>query len=125
IKLSIDIGAVVSIATIDGDAREAGPKSGTIRITRAGQITTALTVNYTIGGNATNGNDYQTIASSVSFAANETQKDILITPIDDNVQEGPETVTLTLQSSANYFLGQVTSAAVTITDNEFPVNDNF
>ncbi|MEA5534474.1 peptidylprolyl isomerase, partial [Crocosphaera sp. XPORK-15E] len=38
--------------------------------TRGGNLTNALTVNYTISGTATNGTDYTNIGTSVDFAAN-------------------------------------------------------
>ncbi|MFN7115275.1 MAG: beta strand repeat-containing protein, partial [Saprospiraceae bacterium] len=44
--------------------------------------------------------------------------DITITPEDDNVVEGDETVTLTLTATASYNLGATTNATVTITDND-------
>lgn len=125
ITLNIDIGAVVMLAVIDASAAEQGQDTGTFRITRVGQTTSSLTVNLAITGTATNGTDYQSVPTSVSFLANETQKDIVITPIDDTLQEGPETVILTIQSSANYFLGATVTGTVTIADNDFPVNDSF
>ncbi|WP_240869360.1 hypothetical protein, partial [Cylindrospermopsis raciborskii] len=37
--------------------------------TRIGSTTNTLTINYTIGGTATNGSDYNNIGTSVTFTA--------------------------------------------------------
>ena len=46
--------------------------------------------------------------------------DITITPVDDNLFEGPETLTLTLADSGSYDVGSPASATVTIADNDPP-----
>lgn len=125
ITLNIDIGAVIGVTVTDASASEQATDTGTFRITRVGQISSSLTVNFTLGGTALNGTDYQTVTTSVTFNANETQKDIVITPIDDALQEGPETVTLSITANASYFLGTPSTGSITIADNEFPINDNF
>ncbi len=64
----------------------------------------AVTVNYAIGGTATSGSDFTSVASSVAFAAGDTTKSITISALADTAIEDAETVTLTLLSGAGYTL---------------------
>jgi hypothetical protein len=115
------LGSSVSIQAIDATASEAGSNPGTFRITRTGDTSSALTVNYAIAtgtGQATNGTDYTpSLAGTTTIAAGQSFGDITITPVDDTTVEGSETVTLTLVDTAAYDLGSSSSATVTIADN--------
>jgi len=92
-------------------------------LTRTGDNLQAVTVNYTLSGTATAGNDYTVpaISGSITFAAGETTK-TLGTLIDDLIFDapgtGPETIILTLDGGTNYSLGTNTTATVRIADNE-------
>lgn len=99
-----DTWSEVSVTATDAEASEVGPDAGTWTITRTGNTTGALSVNYTLSGTATAGSDYNVSpASPVSFAAGETSKVITLTPIDDTVgAEGDEVATLTLGSGTGY-----------------------
>ncbi len=109
----------VSVSASDAAAAEAGLDPGTFRITRSvGIITSPLTVNYTMGGSAASGTDYTAPSGSVIIAANFTAATVTITPIDDSVYEGNETVILTLSANAAYGVGSPASATVTIAENE-------
>jgi serine protease len=108
----------VAVSATDAAAAEAGSDPGTFTITRTGVTTSSLTVNYTLGGSATNGTDYTTVSSSVVIAAGSATAAITISPIDDSVYEGNESVTLTLSASASYDVGSPSSATVTITEND-------
>jgi large repetitive protein len=77
-----------------------------------------ITVNYTIGGSATNGTDYTTLSGSVTFAAGTNTTTVDVVPIDDTVFEGNETVEITLTDGARYNLGTTSNATLTLTDNE-------
>ena len=111
----------VAIAATDANAAEAGTDPGTFRITRTGDTANALSVSYTVAtgaGQATNGTDYTpNLTGTATIPAGQFFVDITITPVDDPLVEGNETVTLTLASSANYTLGTAT-ATVAIADND-------
>lgn len=80
-----------------------------------------LTVNFTVGGTAANGTDYQSIPTSVTIPSGQKDAYVTVTPIDDTRVEGPETVVLTISSSPNYSLLQSpSSGTVTIADNDPP-----
>jgi predicted extracellular nuclease len=110
----------VTIAATDANAAESGTtvNTGTFTVTRTGDLTTALTVAYTIGGTATNTNDYNALTGSVVIPVGQASATITITPVNDaNTTEGNETVSLTLVDGATYDLGATSNATVTITDN--------
>lgn len=111
----------VSIVATDAAAAEAGPDPGIFTVTRDGVTTAPLAVSYTVGGTATNGIDYQTLNGTVTIPAGQASATIVVTPIDDSLFEGNETVVITLNSSANYVVTASSSATVTIADNDQPV----
>jgi predicted extracellular nuclease len=112
----------VTIQATDSAAAEAGTDPGTFRITRTGDTSTSLSVNYTVAtgaGQATNGTDYTpNLNGTATIAAGQSFTDITIAPVDDNTVEGSETVTLTLVDTADYDLGVSGTATVTIADND-------
>jgi hypothetical protein len=86
----------------------------TFTFTRTGPLTDSLTVNYTIGGTATNGVDYTTIPSSVTFLANSKTATVTLNPKADTVVERDETVAITLTSGTEYTIGTATAVTGTI-----------
>ena len=113
---------LVTIAATDANAAEAGTDAGTFRITRTGSTANALTVNYTVatGAGQAIGADYTpALTGSVAIAAGQTFADITITPVNDLLIEGSETVTINVTDTANYDLGATATATVTIADNDF------
>ncbi|MBO1048263.1 MAG: hypothetical protein HEQ10_11150 [Dolichospermum sp. DEX182a] len=124
-QLSIPaITTVITLAATDSDAGEtttgvtANP--GTFTLTRTGDLTQAITVNYTLSGIATNGTDYSSLPGTVNFAAGVSSAIVTITPTDDNIFEGTETAILTLTTGTGYALDLITSAVVNIADNDLP-----
>ncbi|MDB9466728.1 choice-of-anchor L domain-containing protein, partial [Dolichospermum circinale CS-539/09] len=113
-----DPSTIVKVIATDSDAGEGTTANpGVFTITRTGSTNNALTVSYTISGTASTG-DYSPIPSTVTFLAGETSKTVTITPVNDNLVEGSETVILSLISGTNYSLGTDNSATVIITDND-------
>jgi len=111
---------IVTVSASDAAASETGPDPGTFTVSRSGSTTAPLTVNYTLGGSATNGTDYSTLSGSVIIGAGLSTASVTVAPIDDSIYEGNETVILTLSASANYGIGTPSSATVTIADNDPP-----
>jgi hypothetical protein len=108
----------VSVSVLDAAASETGPDTGAIRLTRTGSTAAALTVNFTVSGSATNGTDYQTIATSKIIPAGSATADVTVTPIDDTSIEPTESVSITLSASAAYTVGTPSSGSVDIADND-------
>jgi hypothetical protein len=108
---------LVSVTASTPTANEQGPVNGVFTITRTGDNSVPLTVNYTVAGTATPGADYNALPGSVTFLAGATSTNITVGVIDDNAVELTETVILNITGSANY--GVTTgSATVSILDNE-------
>jgi hypothetical protein len=111
------VAPTVTVAATDSDAGEPS-NPGVFTITRTGSTTSALAVSYTVGGTATSGSDYTALGTSVTIPAGAASATVTVTPIDDTVSEGSETVTLTLASNSAYTIGSPSTATVTITDND-------
>lgn len=82
--------------------------------------TSALTVNFTLGGTAINGSDYASTGTSVVIAAGATSQTIVINPNSDGTIEPDETVIITLAAGAGYVVGTPATATGTITNDDFP-----
>lgn len=85
-----------------------------------------IQVGYTIGGTATNGTDYATIASPVLINTGLTSATITVNPTADATIEPDETVTLTLAAGAGYTVGVPNAATGTILNDDLPnltIND--
>jgi len=87
--------------------------------TRNGITTNTLTVNYTVGGTATNGSDYTNVSTSVTFAAGSSTATVTVDPTADNRVEAHETVSLTLASGNGYTIGTSGAVIGTITNDDF------
>jgi hypothetical protein len=115
---------VVSITANPAVASETGPTPGTFRFSRTGSVVGALNVNYTIAtgpGKASSADVLPALTNVVTIPAGKLFVDFVVTPVDDALFEGTETLTLTVFDTGSYdvLLG-ATSASVTITDNDPP-----
>lgn len=109
----------VTISANVPSASEAG-EPAQFTVTRTGDQGSSLTVFYAIGGTATAGTgyDYTPLAGSVTIPAGATFATIDLTPLDDSIYEGDETVVLTLSPHSEYALGLPSTATATITDDD-------
>jgi hypothetical protein len=94
-----------------------GPKNATFTLSRFGETNAALTVDYTVGGTATNGVDYATLPGSATIAAGARSVLIPVIPIADSPPDTNLTVILHLTASTNYVIGFPGRAAALIVDN--------
>ena len=113
---------VITVTVSDSTATEPSTNTtatdkGTFTFKRTGgDTTTSLSINYTIGGTATIGTDYTSFATRVTFAANQTTVSRHVVPLYDTLNEGNETVIVTLTDGENYTIGTSASASVIIKD---------
>ena len=84
-------------------------------ISRTGSTASALAVNYSLAGTATNGTDHSTLSGTATIAAGFAGVDVSFNTLNDSTFEGTETVTLHLESGS-YARGP--DATVYITDDE-------
>lgn len=113
---------VISLSVSPATVRETGADGGLLyTFLRSGALADALTVSYTLGGTATNGSDYASIGSSISFAAGAASATLLVTPLADAVSEADETVTLSLTAGNGYTIGTSGAVVGTLTNVDLPL----
>ena len=119
--------SLVSVLTLDPCAAEEGSDQATFLVVRIGPANTALTVEYELGGGATNGADYVTLPGTVTIPEGAYFALVNVTPHDDFLIEGAESVVLALQQPPvfppPYIVAWPSVAAAIIADNDFePTN---
>jgi len=107
---------MVTIATVDPFAVEAGADRGVFRVSRGGTTASPLTVAFSVGGTSTPGSDYTTLAGGVVISAGASFADIDVAPLLDAIKEADETVVASITPNAAYVVGSSGNATVTITD---------
>jgi hypothetical protein len=110
----------VTVFTLDGTASETGPDPGTFQVFRSGETTLPVTVNFTMGGTATEGADYTALGGSVVIPIGQSNAIVTVTPIADGLTEGTETVTLTLAPGLYTIPSLGSSASLNINDGAPP-----
>ena len=121
-----DDGPVITLAVSPAAAAEDGTTNLVYTFTRTGPTSSALTVNYTVGGTATLGTDYTGIAATpatktITFAAGASTAIVTVDPTADTTIEADETVALTLAAGSGYSIGTTAAVTSTITNDDFPV----
>ncbi len=112
-----DDAPVVTVVATDSAASEAGNDPGAFTITRTGDTTLPLTVNYGLTGSALHGTDYVALPGVLTIPAGSAVATVVITPIEDSIGEPAQTAVLQLRSGLGYLVGAASNATVTITDN--------
>ena len=107
----------ITVGLLDGEMREDWPAKGVIAIRRSGGVK-PLAVNVTFSGSATRNTDYTTnIASTqvyLPFGAREAW--VELSPVNDAVVEGQETITVTAVAGTGYSVGAPNFATATLDD---------
>jgi hypothetical protein len=102
------------------DGKEAGSVSSVFTLTRTGDLSSALTVNYTLAGTATLGSDYNDPSlGQATFAAGSSTATITLPTIDDSVVDPSETIISKITAPAGYTISGPDTATATIIDNDF------
>lgn len=97
-----------------------GAGTATIRATRTGGSSGAVSVGLTVtGGTAASGSDYTLAATNFTFADGQTEATITLNITDDNTVEENETILFGLASpTGGAVLGTQNTATFTLTDND-------
>jgi len=95
-QVIVDVKEAPPSLTVVGDTAIEGCVDAIITFTHSGSILLPFTINYTIGGSATNGADYGFIPDSIVIPAGQSSTTLLISAILDGVSEGYETIIITL-----------------------------
>jgi Ca2+-binding RTX toxin-like protein len=118
----------VTLAVNPVSVAEDGTTNLVYTFTRTGNLTNALTVNYSVAGTATFNTDYsQTGAATftsttgtITLAAGLSTATLTIDPTADTIVEPDETVILNLASGTGYTVGTPNAATGTITNDDLP-----
>lgn len=107
---------VVSLGAIVPRVSECGTTPGRFAVMRGGgDRATSLSVALLRGGSATNGVDYPFLPSGASIPAGADEVQLPIAPLFDEIEEGDETVALSLlESPSTYLIASPSAATVTI-----------
>ena len=93
--------------------------SVTIMVTRSGGSEGAAGVNFATGdGTARAGSDYTPVTGTLMFASGETSKTFNVSVINDALSEPDETINLTLSNPIGGVLGTLSTAVLTIIDDD-------
>jgi hypothetical protein len=113
-----DVQPTITLAVSPNAVSEDGSTNLLYTLTRDSDLGNSLTVNYAIAGTATNGTDYTSIGTSVTFTANSNTAIVTVDPIADAFVETDETVILTLATGTGYAIGTTTAVTGTITNDD-------
>ncbi|NCR04872.1 MAG: hemolysin, partial [Microcystis aeruginosa LG13-03] len=111
----------ITLAISPSSVTEDGTSNLIYIFIRTGDTTNPLTVNYSIGGTATNGTDYTLLPTSVTFEANSAIATVTVDPTADTIVESDETVILALAAGTGYTIGTPNAATGTINNDDTSV----
>jgi hypothetical protein len=117
--------STVSIVATDASAAEPA-NSGTFTVSRDGNTTFDLLVNYTVSNasTATSGADYVALSGSLTILAGQASATIAVTPLNDSLDESDETVVVAISAGDGYAADAAT-ATITIADDDAPPGASF
>jgi hypothetical protein len=93
--------------------------SATVSVNLSMALTQTVTVEYaTADGTAVAPDDYGSTSGTLTFNPGETSKNLQVSIVDDDVEEPPETVILSLSNPAGVVLGIYNQAVLTIEDDD-------
>jgi Bacterial Ig domain len=124
---------IVSISSVPDDtAAEPWDDTAFFVLSRTGDTSQSLEVQLQLGGTADATSDYTLAADNhqveggvVSFQSGEAAVTVLLTPTDDFVSEGTESVAVqVVPNGSQYSVGDPSSATLSILDDELQANDD-
>lgn len=107
---------LVTVSSASATASEAGAVPATFTVTRSGTTGSPLTVAYAVAGSATAGADYVALSGSLAIPAGAASVTVAVTPVDDGVVEGDETVSVVVAGGVGYAVGSPASVSLVIAD---------
>lgn len=87
----------------------------TFRFTREGALDTELAVDFSVGGTAAEGTDFEPLARSVRFPSGATTVTVVVTPMAEAGQDSGKTVTVRLVSDPAYIVVDPLEATLSLT----------
>ncbi|HZJ14792.1 MAG TPA: FAD-dependent oxidoreductase, partial [Chthoniobacteraceae bacterium] len=112
---AVGAAAQVQVVASDAQTREGAADSARFSVVRVSdEAGSAITVHYTLSGSGVSRVDPTT--GTATLAAGQTVATVSLQAVADNVAQGTEDVTLTLNSGAGYSVGPLSSATVEVLD---------
>ena len=119
----------ITLALSPTSVSEDGTNNLIYTFSRNGDLSSALTANYSVAGTATFNTDYTRISTgnftatsgTITFAAGASTATLTIDPTADTMVESNETVALTLATGTGYTIGTTTAVTGTIVNDDVPV----
>ena len=119
----------ITLALSPTSVSEDGTNNLIYTFSRNGDLSAALTANYSVAGTATFNTDYTRIGTgnftatsgTITFAAGASTATLTIDPTADTMVENDETVALTLATGTGYTIGTTTAVTGTIVNDDVPV----
>jgi hypothetical protein len=115
---------IVHILATDPCGAEENQDNATFTIFREGPTNTSLTVQYQVGGTASNGLDFQMLSGSATIPAGARRAPVIVRPVDDRLVEGTEIVLVSVLQPLvwppPYIVCWPSLAFAHIEDNDFP-----
>jgi hypothetical protein len=115
---------MLTITAVVTNVLEGSGSNGVFRLTRSGDPQFDFTAHVAIGGTATFGADYPPFATNIYFTCGITSIDLLVTPTNEVVVEGDESVTANILPDPAYTILSPSNAVLTIADagtNQTPI----
>lgn len=95
---------------------EEGYSTAKLTLRRNGPTNLPLQVSLDVSGSATNGVDYTSLSSTITFAAGQSTVVLSVTPLLDGASEYTEQINLGLAAGPSYVFGAVSSGQINIVD---------
>ena len=120
----------ITLALSPTSVSEDGTNNLIYTFSRNGDLSAALTANYSVAGTATFNTDYTRIGTgnftatsgTITFAAGASTATLTIDPTADTIVENDETVALTLAAGTGYTIGTTTAVTGTIVNDDVVIN---
>ncbi len=117
---------IITVSATTAVASRVGAAPGEFTLLRTGDPSVALSVNYTLGGTAKAGQDYQVsqagqAAPTISFPAGSTSVSVIVTPFPATNVAAPQNIVLSLDTNANYSVGAPSTATMALAGNAVPL----
>ncbi|HWQ93141.1 MAG TPA: hypothetical protein VN673_15815, partial [Clostridia bacterium] len=116
--------ATITVAATTDHASRLTAEPGVFTVTRNGDTSKELVVNYALSGTATDGLDYQSSPSGacVTIPAGAGDANVIIAPKAATNAKPAHTVVMSLTGATNYMLSQPASASLTLGGNTVPAS---
>ena len=121
LSVSFDILSPPALSVADASAEEGTDATLDFAVTLDREAAHTVTVAYaTADGTATAGDDYTATSGTLSFAAGEVEKTVSVPVLADDVDEGSETLTLTLSSPSGAVIADGEATGTITNDGPIP-----